>query len=196
MEGSANLPDPGPAIGEFAPVPGTMAEYEMGSDLTRVFADPPRGLVVHYAGPIDDLVLSGSLWARRQSALDFFSERVGDALTELVRRLMSAERDPDLSYELLPVDEIVVGPAAPDFVLRPRGEAGGAVLVRTPGGAMPDPQEQGLILAAARRSGPNTMLYEFHADRPDSIDERAELITLHSIFLTEPGLAAVSGRSA
>jgi hypothetical protein len=180
------------AIGEFDLIPGTMAEYEMASDLTRVFVDPPAGLVVHYAAPIGDLVLSGSLWAARQNALDFFSGRAADGLTEFVRRLTAPQRDPDISYQLKPVEDAVIGPAARDFELRARGAADGAVLIRTPGAALPSAESAGLIIAARLGEVDDAMLYAFCDSTPSEVSEDAQVINLHSIFTTAPGLAGLT----
>lgn len=166
-----------------------MAEYEMASDLTGIFVEPPQGLVVHYAGPIDGLVLSGSFWAHRQSALDFFAGRAGDGLTEFVRRLTAPHRDPDLSYQLKPIEDFVIGPVAGDFELRPRGEADGAALVRTPGAPLPPADSPGLIVAARLGEDDDNLLYEFRDSAPSEVVEDVIVIDLHSVFTTAQGLA-------
>jgi hypothetical protein len=181
-----------PAIGEFNPIEGTMAEYELASDLTGIFVEPPPGQVLHFGGPIDNLVLSGSVWATRQQAVNFFAVRAGDGITEFVRRLTAPHRDPDLSYQLKPVEELVVGPAAHDFELRPRGEADGAVLLRTPGAKLPPADSAGLILAARLSDVDDRMLYEFRDAMPREVAAGAQVIHLHSIFTTAQGLAELA----
>ncbi|MBJ7353894.1 MAG: hypothetical protein JHC98_03640 [Thermoleophilaceae bacterium] len=181
-----------PAIGEFDPIEGTMAEYEMASDLTGIFVNPPEGLVIHYAGPIGAMVLSGSLWAARQNALDFFAGRAGEGLTEFVHRLTAPQRDPNLSYQLKPVEQSVIGPRAGDFEVRPRGSAKGAVLIRTVGAELPPATSPELIVAVRLGELDDHTLYEFRATAPNDLAEAAEVIQLHSIFTTAPGLAVLS----
>lgn len=192
MPADGQIVNSGPSIGEFKPMPGTMAEYELASDLTGIYEKAPRGLVIHYAGPIGDLVLSGSLWARRQYALDFFAERAGEGVTELVRKLNAPGRDPDLTYQLLPTAGITVGRRARDFELRARGAADGAVLIRTPGAPLPPSGRDDLILSALREDEDGHILYEFLTGVPAEIAEGAQLIHLHSIFTTGPGLDEVA----
>jgi hypothetical protein len=124
--------------------------------------------------------------------VDFFAARAGDGLTEFVRRLTAPHRDPDLSYQLKPVEAAVVGPAAHDFELRPRGAANGAVLVRTPGAALPSAESAGLIVAARLGDVDDDVLYEFRDAAPPEVTEHAQLIHLHSIFTTAPGLAGLT----
>lgn len=180
-----------PTIGEFNPIEGTLDEYDLASDLTGIFVEPPRGLVVHYAGRRDGIVHAGSLWATQQSALDFFSARVGDGLTELVHRLTAPERDPDLTYHLRPVESIVVGPDADNFALRPRGKTGGAVLVRTPGAELPPADDPGLVIAARLTELDDEMLYEYRSAPPNDLAEDAHVIELHALFAVPPGVASV-----
>lgn len=182
-----------PVIGEFKPIPGTMEEYELGSDFTRIFSDPPRGIVMHYAGKVNaEEVITGSFWIYRQAPLDFFAERVGDALTDLVKALSAPERDPDLSYGLYEVSRVMLGPAAAEFDRRPRGEANGAVLVRVAGGHFPERAFPETIasLEVIRDEGP--VLYEFRTSAPESVAEDAEVIELHSIFTVAAGLDAIA----
>ncbi len=182
-----------PSIGEFNPIEGTLEEYDLASDLTGIFVKPPAGLVVHFAGRYDGLVLSGSLWATQQAALDFFSARVGEGLTELVRRLTAPERDDDLTYHLKPVVGVVVGPDADDFALRPRGETGGAVLVRTPGAALPPVDDPGLVVAAKLTGIDDEMVYEYRSVRPEQIPGGAHVMELHALFALPSGVDAVRG---
>lgn len=150
-------------------------------------------MVVHFAGRYDGLVLSGSLWATQQAALDFFSARVGEGLTELVHRLTAPERDPDHTYHLKPVVGVVVGPDADDFALRPRGETGGAVLVRTPGAALPAADDPGLVVAAKLTAIDEEMLYEYRSAEPDRLPQGAHLMQLHTLFAVPAGVDAVRG---
>lgn len=182
-------------LGEFAPVPGSMADYEVASDLTGVFSDPPAGLAIHFAGPIDGTVLSGSIWEARQSAREFFVRSAGEGLTELVHRMATAGRNSDITYKMEEVTALRVGDAASDFVNRPRGEAGSAVLLRTPhldalGAARP-----GLILATVVPTDSGTLHYEFLDHEPERIGEATELIRLHSLTAYEPALATVRRES-
>lgn len=182
-----------PAIGEFNPIAGTLEEYDLASDLTGIMVQQPHGLIVTYAGRYDGLVLAGSLWVTQQAALNFFSARVGEGLTELVHRLTAPERDPDLTYHLKPVEAIVVGPDADDFALRPRGQTGGAVLVRTPGAKLPAADEPGLVIAARLTELDDEMLYEYRSTPPTELAGGAHMMELHALFAVPPGVAAVRG---
>jgi hypothetical protein len=184
--------DQRPAIGEFNPIEGTLAEYEMGSDLTGIFVNPPVGQAVHYAGLIGATVLTGSLWASRQDAVDFFAATAVEGLTEFVHRLMAPHRDPDLSYQLRPAEAVVIGPAAVDFELRPRGKADGAVLVRTSGAALPPADSSGLVAAARLGAEDHDMLYEFRDAAPPEPSEDAEVIQLYSLFTAAPSIARLA----
>jgi hypothetical protein len=183
--------DQRPAIGEFNPIEGTLAEYEMGSDLTGIFVNPPTGQAVHYAGLIGNTVLTGSLWVSRQNALDFFTDSAADQLTEFVHRLMAPHRDPDLSYQLKPAEEVVIGPAAGDFELRARGAADGAVLMRTPGAAAPAADSAGLVVAVRLGEEDDNLLYEFRDSAPPGPSDDAQIIPLYSLFTTAPGIAGL-----
>lgn len=176
------------ALGEFTPVVGTMADYELASDLTGVYADPPPGLVIHYAGPIGEQVLSGSLWVSRQSASDFFARSAGRGLTELVHRLATPERKADISYDINEVLSVKTGPAAADFIDRPRGQAGGAVLLRTAADAPPATSRAGLILETLVPTANGTLLYEMLAEPPAEIPDQSQLIQLHSLIAFGPAL--------
>jgi hypothetical protein len=184
--------DQGPVIGEFDPIEGTLAEYELGSDLTGIYTNSPTGQALHYAGRIGETVLTGSLWVARQNALDFFVATLADQLTEFVRRLTAPHRDPDLSYQLKPVEEVVIGPAAGAFESRARGHADGAVLVRTPGAAVPVADSPGLIAAARLGDEDGNVLYEFRDSAPLEVSDNAQLIDLYSLFTTAPGIAALA----
>lgn len=184
--------DQRPVIGEFDPIEGTLAEYEMGSDLTGIYVKPAPGQALHYAGLIGESVLTGSLWVARQNALDFFVEVAADRLTEFVRRLMAPHRDPDLSYQLKPVEQVVIGPAASDFEKRARGAANGAVLVRTPGAAVPAADSAGLVIAVRLGEEDDNQLYEFRDAAPPEPSGSAQIIHLHSLFTTAPGIAGLA----
>lgn len=162
-------------IGEFDPLPETMAEYERVGDLTRIFDDIPEGIVIHYAGLTGGEVLSGSLWVSRECALDFF-----------------AERDPNLTCGLGEVRNALIGPEAERFHARPRGEAGGAVLVRVPGGHFPEKPLPGLIAALDVLKPDGPVLYEFRSEHPEAVAANAEVTALHSLFTASPGLDAIA----
>lgn len=184
----------GPTIGEFKPVPATLDDYNLASDLTGVFREPPSGLVIHYAGLLGDQLLSGSLWAARHNALDFFAAHAGPGLTELIGRLAEPGRDTDISYQMMPVHASVIGPSAADFNLRPRGEAGAATLVRTPGGSLPSESAEGLIVAAQLGAEDRNLLYEIYDHRPANVAGDAELIALHVAFVTAGGVEQLVGQ--
>lgn len=192
MDNELSRGDRAPVIGEFIPAPGTFAEYEIGTDLTGLYSEPPNGLVLHYGAIVEGNLLSGSVWDDAQSALDFFSERAGAGLTEMVRRLAAPGRDPDLSYKLMPAVATVVGRAADTFDLRPRGEAVGTVLIRRPGAALPDGEDPNLILAVKLGAEDDHTLFEYFASEPPTIPEDASIARLHSLYTTEAGLRAVS----
>jgi hypothetical protein len=72
---------------------GTEEQYDAVHDSVNVDADPPEGLILHSAGPIDEGWGVLDFWESRSAFDNFVSGRLGPALQELGDRGMSGPPD-------------------------------------------------------------------------------------------------------
>ena len=106
------------------------------------------------------------------------------------------DQQPELRFRNVDVSRLVRDAAEDLRAQQPdrpiKVAADGAVLVRTPGAPLPPSGKKDVILTAVRDDGDSKVLYEFLTRPPEQVAEGAEVIHLHSIFTTVPGLDEVA----
>ena len=83
------------AIGVLSEIRGLTAEmYDTVNEKANVESDPPAGLIVHTAGPMDGGFRIFDVWETQEDHERFETARLGPAIAEMSKEFEGAPTDP------------------------------------------------------------------------------------------------------